>query len=311
MRRSVTELIRRGFDSALTNWQVILLRVGEMLLAGAIAIGLVIAILVPVLVSAGISHIDWKDVDSVQEGLMAFLTANWWLLLWIFVAISIALLVFVALHSFVEAGAARIFLDADRRAGDGVVAQRERFAAFSMERWLDGAKRGWWTVFWIYNIVWGIAGLILIAPLLVLLALMLVLGNATASIVLGCLGLVLALMLAFVIAIVTNIVCVKAILDAGAYSLTAGDAVRRSWQEVRSDVGRHVAIMAILILVSFAVAGVFSTASMGFTFHKSMSLALFFAPVRIIIQIANTIVSSFIANWMFGSFAAMIMERRS
>lgn len=310
MRRGVAELIRRGFDSALTNWQVILLRVGEMLLAGAIAIGLVIAILVPVLVSAGISHIDWKDAESVQEGLLAFLTANWWLLLWILVAISIGLLLFVALHSFVEAGAAQIFLDADRRAGEGVV-PRERFAAFSMDRWLDGAKRGWWTVFWIYNIVWGIAGLILLAPLLVLLAMVFVAGNAAASIFLGCLGLLVAVLLGFAVAIVSSLVCVKAILDAGAYGLTAGDAVRRAWNEVRGDVGRHVAIIAILMLVSIAMAGVFSTASMGFTFHKSMSLALFFAPVRILIQIANTIVSSFIANWMFGSFAAMITERRS
>ncbi|HEV7919714.1 MAG TPA: hypothetical protein VGR02_02870 [Thermoanaerobaculia bacterium] len=310
MKRSVTEVIRRGFESMLANWPVILLRLGEMLLLAAVTIALIIAILVPVLVSAGLSKIAWDDIDSAQEAVLAFLTANALLIIWILIAISIALLVFVAVHSFVEAGAAQVFLDADRRAGAAAEGPRSRFAAFSMERWMLGGRRGWWTAFWIYNLVWTIAGLILLIPLVLVLGIMLILGDAMASVILGCFVLVVVLFMAVVIAIITNLVAVKAILDSLAYSLNARDALRMAWREVKTDLGRHVAVVAVLMLVAFAVAGVFGSASLGFSFSRSLSWTLLFAPMRILLQLANSAVSAAIANWMLGSFAALVTERR-
>jgi hypothetical protein len=310
LKRSVTEVIRRGFESMLANWPVILLRLGEMLLLAAVTIALIIAILVPVLVSAGLSKIAWDDIDSAQEAVLAFLTANALLIIWILIAISIALLVFVAVHSFVEAGAAQVFLDADRRAGAAAEGPRSRFAAFSMERWMLGGRRGWWTAFWIYNLVWTIAGLILLIPLVLVLGIMLILGDAMASVILGCFVLVVVLFMAVVIAIITNLVAVKAILDSLAYSLNARDALRMAWREVKTDLGRHVAVVAVLMLVAFAVAGVFGSASLGFSFSRSLSWTLLFAPMRILLQLANSAVSAAIANWMLGSFAALVTERR-
>lgn len=310
MKRGVTEVIRRGFESMLANWPVILLRLGEVLLLAAVIIGLVLAILVPVLVSAGMSKIALNDIDSAQEAILTFLAQNALLIIWIFVAISIALLVFVAVHSFVEAGAAQIFLDADRKAGAAVDGPRTRFAAFSMERWLLGGRRGWWTAFWIYNIVWTIAGIILLIPLVLVLGIMLILGDAMASVILGCFVLVVVVFMAIVIAIITNLVAVKAILDSLAYSLNARDALRMAWREVKTDAGRHLAVVGLLMVVTFAVAGVLGSASMGFSFSRSLSWSLFFAPMRVAIQLANSAVSAAIANWMLGSFAALVTERR-
>src|SRR6185437_3436976 len=80
----------------------------------------------------------------------------------------IVLAVLMAIHSFVEAGSARVFVDAERN-GAGVTRSRESFRAFNMDRWLQGGRASWWTVFWIYNIVWGVGGLILLIPLLLTL----------------------------------------------------------------------------------------------------------------------------------------------
>jgi hypothetical protein len=328
LRRSVTEVIRRGFESMLANWQVILVRLGEALLLAAVVVALVFAILIPVLVSAGMSKIAWDDIDTAQEAVLTFLAANALLFVWIFIAISVALLVFVAVHSFVEAGAAQVFLDADRQAGDaphpasghplpaargeglGVRGARSRFAAFSMERWLLGGRRGWWTAFWIYNIVWSIAGLILLIPLLLTLGIILIIGDATASMILGCFVLVIVIFMAVAIAVVTNMVAIKAIIDSLAWSLNAGDALRMAWREVKTDLGRHIAVVGILMLVAFGVAGFFSSASIGFSFHRSLSWSLLVAPMRILLQLANSAVSAAIANWMLGAFAAMATERR-
>ena len=309
----------------LANWPVILLRLGEAVLLAAVAVGLIMAILVPVLVSAGMSKIAWEDIDSAQEAILTFLTANALLFVWILIAISFALLVFVAVHSFVEAGAAQIFLDAERAAGphpafghplpaargEGLGVRRTRFAAFSMERWMLGGRRGWWTAFWIYNIVWTIAGLILIIPLLLAIAVMLIIGDAMASIILGCFVLVIVMLMAIAIAIVTNALAVKAILDSLAYSLTARDALRMAWRELRTDLGRHAAVVGLLMVVAMAVAGIVSSASLGFSFSRSVSWTLLFAPVRLVLQFANTALSAAIANWMLGSFAALVSERRS
>ena len=174
-----------------------------------------------------------------------------------------------------------------------------------------GGRRGWWTAFWIYNIVWTIAGLILIIPLLLAIAVMLIIGDAMASIILGCFVLVIVMLMAIAIAIVTNALAVKAILDSLAYSLTARDALRMAWRELRTDLGRHAAVVGLLMVVAMAVAGIVSSASLGFSFSRSVSWTLLFAPVRLVLQFANTALSAAIANWMLGSFAALVSERRS
>ena len=54
---------------------------------------------------------------------------------------------------------------------------RARFSVFSMERWLAGAKDGWWTLFWIYNVAWAAACTILLIPLLPTIAGMLLMRD--------------------------------------------------------------------------------------------------------------------------------------
>ena len=311
MRRNVTDLIRRGFDSMLANWPLILIRVGEAVVMVAIAIAAIIAAVVPIFVSAGLSNIDWSDTERTPEVIAEFFISHVMLFVWIFVAASLALLVFIAIHSFVEAGAAQVMIDADARAGDAPAGQRSRFAAFTFDRWLSGGVRGWWTVFWIYNIAWSIASLIILIPLLIAIAGMLIVREPVPSLIIGCGALVLTALFGMVLALITNIVSIKAIIDALTHGLGATAAVRAAWREMRLDFGRHAAVAAILIVVSMAAAGVFASAGFSYSFHRTPSIGLLFAPLRVATSLMNMAVSAAIANWLLGSFAAVAGERRA
>jgi len=311
LRRSVTDLIRRGFDSMLANWPLVLIRIGEVVVLTAIAIAAIVATLVPIFVSAGLSKVDWSDTEHAPEALAEFLVSHVMLFVWVFLAASVVLLVFVAVHSFVEAGAAQVMIDADARAGDAPPAQRARFAAFTFDRFLAGGVRGWWTVFWIYNIAWTIAGLIILIPLLFALAGMLIVREPVPSLVIGCGALLLTAVLGAILAVITSVVSIKAIIDALAHGLGAAAALRAAWREMRLDFGRHAAVALILIVVSMAVAGVFATAGFSYSFHRTPTIGLLFAPVRLATSLLNMAVSAAIANWLLGSFAAIAGERRT
>src|SRR6185436_11893984 len=76
LRRSVTDLIRRGFDSMLANWPLVLIRIGEVVVLTAIAIAAIVATLVPIFVSAGLSKVDWSDTEHAPEALAEFLVSH-------------------------------------------------------------------------------------------------------------------------------------------------------------------------------------------------------------------------------------------
>ena len=159
MRRDVFATLRRGLDNTVANWHLIAVRVAEMFLFGMIAAIAAIIIIVPIAVSIGIELAHIASPEDLLEA-METLARQWVLLVWIFVAVSVLLIVFVALHAFVEAGCARVYVDGERVAGPGDQGVRARFRVFSMDRWWAGGRDGWWAVFWIYNFAWGLAGLV-------------------------------------------------------------------------------------------------------------------------------------------------------
>ena len=146
MRRGVVNVLRRGLDNAVANWPLAVFRFGETMLFAIIAFATALAILLPILVSMGLALSDASDPEDVFRVLMA-LGQKWTVLFWIFVLVSVLLLLFVALHSFVEAGRARVFVQTDRAAGPASGGPRSRFAAPSMQEWVRGGALGWWPVF--------------------------------------------------------------------------------------------------------------------------------------------------------------------
>lgn len=314
MKRGIFDTLRRGLDNALANWGLVVVRVVEMVVLAGVTVAAVLAMIVPILVSIGIRFSGITTPDDVESALLTLLE-RWSLLVYIFLGLSLLLLVLVALHALVAAGCARVQVDADRVAGPAVDGPRSRYHVFSMARWWEGAKDGWWTVFWIYNFAWGVAGLILLIPLLPTLVLTIVLrDNPPVAIGIGCLGLAVSLMLGIVVGVVTGIWTNRAVADWALLRAGAADALSGAWAAIKSDLGRHVVIALAMMVIAIAGSSFFASfsyfAAFGEMLHETAIVNFFTIPLRLLGTLANWAFSSFVASWILGAFAALAVEGR-
>ncbi|MFL6248495.1 MAG: hypothetical protein ACJ74H_20900 [Thermoanaerobaculia bacterium] len=314
IKRPVFDVLRRAVDNIIANWPLILIRLGEMLLFGIMAIAAVIAAIVPILVSVGIEVSRIRTPEDIEGAVLA-LMSRWVLLIWIFVAVMVLLLLFIAIHAFVEAGSARVYVDAERTAGPALVGARTRFRMFSMERWLAGAKDGWWPVFWIYNLAWSVAGLILLIPLLPTIAGMLLLHERPpAAVATGCVGLVVTAFLFIFVAAVTGMWVNRSIAEWAVHRFGAREALAAGWSAFRGDLGRHLLIFLAVFVVAMAGSSFFASFSffaafgdiMGGRNHGMFSLATF--PLRIVGSLLNSAFSSIVSAWYLASYSALAAE---
>jgi len=313
MKRGVFDTLRRGLDNALANWGLIAVRVVEMFVLAALTIAAVLAMVVPILVSIGIELTDIDTPEQIESTMLA-LMQRWMLLVWVFIGLCVLVLVLVALHSVVAAGCARVAVDADRIAGPAVDGDRSRFVVFSMAKWWAGAKSGWWAVFWIYNLAWGVAGLILLIPLLPTLALTILFReNPPVAITSGCIGLVLSVMLMILVGIMTGIWTNRAIADWAAHHTSAAKSLSGAWAAVKADFGRHLGIALVMIVVAIAGSSLFASfsffASFGESFHRTMTVNFFTIPLRLLGTTLNWIFSAFVTSWLFASYSALAVEK--
>ncbi|MEO8036844.1 MAG: hypothetical protein ABI837_20605, partial [Acidobacteriota bacterium] len=220
--------------------------------------------------------------------------------------------VFIITHSAIEAGSAAVYLEGERIADAGRSTTMERFGAFTFESWWGGVVRGWWPVFWIYNLAWGAAALIILAPaLLASLASMLLASVALAAAIgVGCLGLVVTLLLAVVVSVLTNVCVKKATVLALAGALPAREALRESWRDVRADFGRQLTVAVILIVIAIGGAGVISMMSAGLSFGHTLAWQLITSPVRIVSSLLNAAFGALTSGWFLAAFSSMAAERR-
>ena len=223
MKRSATEVLRRGFDSTLANWPLILIRIAEGIVFVGIVIAAVVAAVVPIAVAAGLSKFDISGSSNPAEAVAAAIVQHWMLIVYLLLILTLVLLVLVAIHSFVEAGSAQVFVDAERRAKPVTAPRRDVFNVFSIDRWMAGGRQGWWSIFWIYNATWSVAGLIILIPLLITMVLMVAASEAAGKVVAGCAGLLLSVIVAIPVAVVIPAQGVVAFV--GAHPRDLGDAV--------------------------------------------------------------------------------------
>lgn len=312
MKRSTTEVLRRGFDSTVANWPLIVIRIAEGVLFVAIVIGSIVAAIVPVAVAAGLSHFEPSGDRQPAEVIAGMIVEHWMLILYILLIVSVLLLLLMAIHSFVEAGCAKVFVDAERQAGESAAANRDRFRAFTAERWMAGGRASWWSVFWIYNAAWGIGGLIILIPLLATLAFMLVVSDTGARVAIGCAGTVLSVLIMIPVGIIIAVWTQKAITVTVARPAGAGAALRLGWREIGSDAGRHIAVAVIIFAVSFGGAMLISMSTFPLTFARSHPplVDLAFAPAQIGLSFLQSIFSSAVGLWFLASYVGLTEERR-
>ena len=148
---------------------------------------------------------------------------------------------------------------------------------FNMDRWLSGARHSIWTVFWIYNITYGTAFVIVLVPLLITLAGMLAFHDSKGAVIaFGCLGLALAVFLALIASVIGAIWAQKAIVIAVERNEAASQASREAWREVRADFGRHFGVAFVLFVISFggaATIGMFSVVFAVPSAHDTLHVA--------------------------------------
>jgi hypothetical protein len=315
MKRGVFDTLRRGLDNAVANWGLIVIRIVEAAVFAAVAIAAALAIVVPILVSIGIAVTDLSRPEDV-ESLLLSLMARWVWLIWILVGVSLLLLVFIAVHSFVEAGCARVAVDADRNAGPGTEGPRTRYRVFSMQRWTAGGRDGWWTVFWIYNYAWGVAGLILLIPLIPTAAIMLIARDTPALLITtGCIGLALTLMLFIVVGVVTSMWTTRAVTDWATHRTSAATSLSGAWSAIKSDLGRHLLIALAVVVIAMAGSSFFASftymAAMGQMFHRTAITTFFTMPLRLFGTLLNWAFSAFVSSWYLAAYAALAVEKKS
>jgi hypothetical protein len=309
MKRNVIDVIRRGFDNAVANWPLLLFRFAETIVALFLVIGSIIAVIVPMIVSAGMSHFNPEDADSAAEAVVSFIVQHLAIIGWVLLLLTGVSFVIVAVHSFVMAGAARVLVDADRAAG-AAPPSRDRYRLFTADRFLDGGKSGWWPVFWIYNIAYFVAFLIVSLPILLFLAIALLVAASTpALIAVGCFGAAVTVMVVLVTGIVTAVLVQKAIVVQSSRALGGMDSLRRAWRDMRIDFVRHFAVAIVMMVIGFAVSSALTTMSMMFSppmpHQVGALVGVMFLPVRIATTSVSSVLTSALAIWWTASFAAM------
>lgn len=311
MRASATDVIRRGFDNTVANWPLLLIRIGEGIVMMLLAVGAVLAIIIPLVVSLGLNATTFENPAGLAEMLAGTLADQWMVIVYVIAVVTLMLTVFVAVHSFVEAGSARVYIDGERIAGPATLGPRDRFKIFSADRWLEGGKRDWWSVFWIYNFAWAVASLVILVPFLFAAALIFIVREEPAAMAgIGCLAAAVLIFFTIAVVVVTNIWCQKAIIVCAARTHRAIGALGEAWREFRADAGRHIGVALILFLLMMVGTGVFASISAMTGISDSPAFALAVMPIQLIGSFANTIFSTIMAAWFLACFAALSVDSR-
>lgn len=309
-KQPLADVLRRGLDNTIANWPLFLIRIAEGMLMWGLILAAGFAIVVPLAVSIGLSNFQPADFVGRADAVVALLAQHLMIVVWIFAVVTVLLLLFALVHSFVIAGVARVLADGDRAAGSGA-GPRSRFAVFTAERWLAGGREEWWTVFWIYNIAYGVAGLVALLPILLLLLVILALHSVIPMVMLSCLGIALFAMLGLVATIFVSVWCQKAIVIAAAGGSGANEALGLAWRETRADWTTNLAVIFLMLVIGLGGVGALSTISLVVSAPSAAipGAALFFLPVRILVSIVQTAFGAAVGNWTLASFAAISNSR--
>ena len=311
MKRNVTEIIRRGFESVVANWQLLVIRIAEAILILIIVVIAIVAAIVPMAVSVGLNTFEPKSPEDVAEFIINLFIDNWMLLVYLTLLFLFIGLVYVAIHAFVEAGCARTYVDAERANATNALPARQQLRSFTVDRWMEGAKRYWWPTFWIFNATWALGMLIILAPLLVMTVLILMFRESgPAMIGIGCVGLILTFFIAIGVTVVTYIWCEKAIVVAVHRDTSATEAMTASWSEFKQDAGRHLGTTLILFMLTIVGQGVLSTFGMFFGWSDSVAFNLSVMPLQIFSHLISSVFNAFMGSWFLASFASLTVEPR-
>jgi hypothetical protein len=162
-----------------------------------------------------------------------------------------------------------------------------------------------------YNVIWSVAGAVLLVPLAATLAAMFAVTADAGRIVVACSGLALTFVLLLPLGALAAMWTQKSIVVCLARSAPAAESMRAARQEMRRDFGRHLVVAVIVMVVSIGGAGVISMLSMPLSFAREsnpLSIGVM-APVQIVLSFVQGIFSAAVGTWFLASYVGLTEER--
>ncbi|HVR43477.1 MAG TPA: hypothetical protein VMS56_08530 [Thermoanaerobaculia bacterium] len=306
--RSLGEVCRRGLENVLANWPLVLIRIVEGLATLLAVVMILVAAIAPITIAglSGASMTEILESPQALEELMGRFSPL--LILYLFVVITVAMVIAVLIHAWVQGGVVGCYVIGDRRAPETGWG-REHFRAFTPELWWGEARRLGWRFFWIYNVIWGAFSLLLLAPLLVILVVMLLLRESPAAIVVGCAGIAGVTLVAILLGIATFIWSQLVLIECAAADLGVLQSIRRSREVLARKLLPVVMVGAIFFAISMAVGFVIAGIAFGIGAVGSVpGLDLAFLPIRILISLFNSLVSTILSCWLLAALVAVALS---
>lgn len=299
--------IQRGFDNAVANWPLLLIRIAENVALLVLIVLGILAVVVPIgLTGAFFEELVAENPEEVLEAVLgkALLPA-----LFAVLVFSVILVVGLAIHSFVQAGVIGVYAEGERQAAHGANLHRNRFKVFTPEKWVSCARRDWWPYFIIYNVIWGVWGLILLVPLLVIVpAMWLTRDEPEMMLPLACGGLALVVLLMVVTGFLAHLWCTVAIVLRTSGRSTAA-AMGEGWRLTLRRAAPLIVIAIIAIVVSFAAASGVSVGAFGLGIISSIpGFGLVTLPMQVAISFLQSAVSIVVYGWFLAAVVSVVIS---
>jgi hypothetical protein len=303
--RGPGDFLRRSLDNALANWPLLLINIAAQVASVAVIfIGILVAVL-PLIMFGVLAAAAPKGDPEVW--LTKLFENNPLIILYLVAVVSLLIIPIMIVYSFVEAGRLGVYLDGERNADLLGSSARPAFKVFDPTAWAAHAKANWWRIFLLYNIVWGIYGLILLIPLALIVGAMVVLHETPSVVGVGCLlgaaFLLLAVFFAFVFGIwskVSNTLCVQG-------QRGVGESMRLGWAFMREQFGGLLVLTIILIAISLALGGsLFGVYFMIGIASSIPGVAVLLVPLQVALSLGQSLLSAVITGWFTAAYVSFV-----
>ena len=304
--RTPSDHIGRGLDSTVANWPLILMTMVErMVMSTIFVIGFLIAAIPPV-VAGALTLSKLQSVDDPADFVQKLVLDHPFALIFSLLVIAIVLIPMIIIHSFFQAGQSASLLSADEKAGE--TGQRAAFRAFNFGLWINAAKANWWPVCVVINIVWSVAFLLAIVPVVAAVAVSVIAisnGGDTEGLRMGCflfaISAVLMLVVSFFCGLWSQLSIFELFITRG---ISGWEACKRGWRQLTRRFGEALltALLMMLIVAGAIFALILLQIALASASHAG--LALIFLPIQLLATVAQSVIGGAMSCWAIATFAS-------
>lgn len=314
--RPISALLQRGFDNAVANWPLMLISIAAQVAMIALFFGLFLLFLIPG-VMIGVS-LDWNDMGADPASFFETLILEHpFFVVYILVAIGIILIPVMFVYAFAEGAKYGVLHEGEVSRGAG--GSRNGMRVFEPGKWLQWGRRTWWPAFWVLNIIWAIAFLVILFVMVFFggLAFLVAMsggeGGAGGAAAIGCMALLVLIPVFIFTAVVTNMVSQIAMSLLVRDGRGAVATLRAAMGFIRRHPGYSVGVTLLTIVVAFAIGGAFG--GVGFVIQMggeiNESLLVMMLPLQIVFTLIQTAVTVVVQTWISAVFVSMVEGERA